>query len=83
MRIALVGCGYVADFYARTIPNHRSLEIAAVMDRDEARAQARPDRRLAPLGMLQQRGDVIIHAVRGESDLALHARHGPEQEVRK
>lgn len=38
VRIALVGCGYVADFYARTIPNHENLQIAAVMDRDQARA---------------------------------------------
>jgi predicted dehydrogenase len=39
MRIALVGCGYVADFYARTIPNHHKLEIVSVMDRDPARAE--------------------------------------------
>jgi predicted dehydrogenase len=38
MRIAFVGCGYVADFYMRTLPNHPELELVAVMDRNQARA---------------------------------------------
>ncbi len=38
MRIAFVGCGYAADFYANTLPNHPHLELAGVMDRDAARA---------------------------------------------
>ena len=37
-RIALVGCGYVADFYVKTAVNHPELEIAGVMDRDVGRA---------------------------------------------
>ncbi len=38
MRIAFVGCGYVADFYARTLRNHPNLELAGVTDRDPERA---------------------------------------------
>src|SRR5262245_31768999 len=37
MRIAFVGCGYVADFYAATLPNHPSLQLAGVYDRDPDR----------------------------------------------
>ncbi len=37
MRIALIGCGYVADFYAATLPNHPQLELAGVADRDAQR----------------------------------------------
>ena len=36
--IALVGCGYVADFYASTLENHPELEVVAVHDRDPERA---------------------------------------------
>ncbi len=39
MRIAIVGCGYVADFYLATLPNHPKLELAGVFDRDPARAR--------------------------------------------
>jgi predicted dehydrogenase len=39
MRIAIVGCGYVADYYVATLPNHR-LELAGVFDRDPSRAAA-------------------------------------------
>lgn len=38
MRIAFVGCGYVADFYMNTLSNHRNLQLAGVMDRDPDRA---------------------------------------------
>jgi predicted dehydrogenase len=38
MRIAFVGCGYVADFYMKTLPNHPELELVGVMDRDRSRA---------------------------------------------
>jgi predicted dehydrogenase len=38
MRIALVGCGYVADYYMGTLPNHPGLRLIGVMDRDEKRA---------------------------------------------
>lgn len=40
MRIALVGCGYVADFYGKTLPNHSQLEVTGVFDRNPDRAKA-------------------------------------------
>jgi len=39
MRFAIVGCGYVADFYLRTLRNHPELELTGVFDRDAARAE--------------------------------------------
>jgi predicted dehydrogenase len=38
MRIAFVGCGFVADLYARTLELHPDLELAGVYDADEQRA---------------------------------------------
>ncbi len=38
MRIALIGCGYVADFYLKTLRNHPELELVSVMDRYQERA---------------------------------------------
>ena len=40
VRIAFVGCGYVADYYARTLALHPELELVCVADRDAARATA-------------------------------------------
>jgi predicted dehydrogenase len=37
MRIALVGCGYAADFYLANLPNHPQLELVGAYDRDPAR----------------------------------------------
>ena len=37
MRIAIVGCGYVADFYMETLPNHPMLELVAACDTDPQR----------------------------------------------
>ena len=37
MRIAFVGCGYVADFYIHSLSNHPELELAGVYDRNEER----------------------------------------------
>ncbi len=39
MKIALVGCGYVADMYLSLIRNQPTLDLAGVTDRDPARAQ--------------------------------------------
>ena len=39
MRIAIVGCGFVADYYMRTLPNHPHLELLGVADKVYARAQ--------------------------------------------
>ncbi len=38
MRIAIVGCGFVADYYLKTLPLHQELELIGVMDRDCDRA---------------------------------------------
>jgi predicted dehydrogenase len=38
-RIALIGCGYVADFYLNTLANHPNLELAGVFDRDRPRLE--------------------------------------------
>jgi predicted dehydrogenase len=38
MRLALVGCGFVAAFYLRTLPNHPQLKLLGVTDRDASRA---------------------------------------------
>ena len=40
MKIAIVGCGYVADFYMETLPNHPELELVAVCDINPERRAA-------------------------------------------
>ncbi len=37
MRIAIVGCGFVADYYLKTLQNHPELELVGVTDHDAAR----------------------------------------------
>jgi predicted dehydrogenase len=37
MKIAMVGCGFVADYYMQSLPDYPGLELAAVVDRDAAR----------------------------------------------
>ncbi len=39
MKLAFVGCGFVADFYAQTLRNYPSLEIAGVTDCAAGRAE--------------------------------------------
>lgn len=39
MRFAIVGCGYVADYYAATLLNHPEIELAGVFDRDLERSR--------------------------------------------
>ncbi|HEX2915573.1 MAG TPA: Gfo/Idh/MocA family oxidoreductase [Chloroflexia bacterium] len=39
MRIAIVGCGFVADYYMSTLPAHPELELIGVADRVQERAQ--------------------------------------------
>jgi predicted dehydrogenase len=34
---AIIGCGFVADYYMQTLPNHPGLALAGVWDRDAAR----------------------------------------------
>jgi len=38
--VALVGCGFVADFYVRTLAAYPQLELLGVTDRDSARASS-------------------------------------------
>lgn len=40
MRIAIVGCGYVADHYMQTLGRHPGLDLAGVADREISRARA-------------------------------------------
>lgn len=40
MKIGIVGCGFVADLYMRTLPAHSQLELVAAADHDTQRAQA-------------------------------------------
>ncbi|MGF1497372.1 MAG: Gfo/Idh/MocA family protein [Elainellaceae cyanobacterium] len=38
MRLAIVGCGFVADYYVKTLSAHPELELIGAMDRDKERA---------------------------------------------
>lgn len=38
MRVAIIGCGFVADFYLQSLPLYPVLELAGIHDRDAARA---------------------------------------------
>lgn len=38
-RVAFVGCGFVADYYVATMPNHERVEVAGAFDRDAATAE--------------------------------------------
>jgi predicted dehydrogenase len=38
MRIAIIGCGFVADLYMATLARHPQLELIGVFDRDPVRA---------------------------------------------
>lgn len=38
MRIAVVGCGFVADYYLKTLPSYPELELVGVMDCIQERA---------------------------------------------
>ncbi len=40
MKVAFIGCGYVADYYITTLRNHPQLELSLVWDRDPARLAA-------------------------------------------
>ncbi len=43
MRIAIIGCGYVANFYLRTLGLYPNLQLLGVMDQDKTRATAFAD----------------------------------------
>ncbi len=44
VKVVIVGCGYVSDFYFRTLGHHPELVLVGVHDRDPARAKAAADR---------------------------------------
>ena len=49
MRFAIIGTGFVADYYMTTLANHPGLDLAGVWDRDDARlALARVDTGIDP-----------------------------------
>ena len=37
MRVAIIGCGFVADYYMKTLPGHPELELAGAYDRNPQR----------------------------------------------
>jgi predicted dehydrogenase len=39
MNLAIVGCGFVADYYLNTLPLHPELKLLGAMDRDAERAE--------------------------------------------
>jgi predicted dehydrogenase len=39
MKLAIVGCGFVADYYLETLPTHPGLELVGVTDQDQDRAR--------------------------------------------
>lgn len=39
LRFGIVGCGFVADFYARSLHRHGDIELIGVFDRDSSRAE--------------------------------------------
>jgi predicted dehydrogenase len=43
MRFAIVGCGYVAEFYFHNLPNHPGLELSGVFDCDATRSKGFAD----------------------------------------
>lgn len=50
MRVAMIGCGYVADYYMQSLRRHPVLELAGVVDRDAERlAQFCEFHRIRPL----------------------------------
>jgi predicted dehydrogenase len=39
MNLAIVGCGFVADYYLATLPLHPELKLLGMMDKDSSRAE--------------------------------------------
>lgn len=39
MNVGIIGCGFVADYYAATLPGHPELKLVGVADRDVTRAR--------------------------------------------
>jgi len=77
MRIAIVGCGYVADFYMRTLANYPHLEIVGAMDRNPERlSQFAQHHHVRPIGSLDQVLDdpsieIVVNLTNPESHFAV------------
>jgi predicted dehydrogenase len=74
MRIAYVGCGYVADLYQHTLANHRDkLELVGVFDRDPERMAAFAGRYGVPAHtslshlVADDRVDIVLNLTNPES----------------
>ena len=48
MKIAIVGCGYVAESYAKTLGNYPELELIGAYDRNDQNLQAFSNRWCIP-----------------------------------
>ena len=65
MNIALVGCGFVADYYLATLPLHPELAVRGIFDRRPERAQALAQRYGVPAyaSLDALRGDASVQMV--------------------
>jgi predicted dehydrogenase len=77
--IAIIGTGFVADYYMTTLANHPDLELAGVWDHDGTRLAAFADFHgvatypdLAAL-LADQRIDIVVNLTSPESHYALNA----------
>jgi predicted dehydrogenase len=66
MKLAIIGCGYVADFYITTLANYPTLEVVSVSDRDPRRAE----RFGAHYGLRVVNG--LEAVLRGDSDIVVN-----------
>jgi predicted dehydrogenase len=77
MRIAIVGCGFVADLYAGTLRLHPDLTLVGVTDRDAARSEQFGRQYSAPVhrdldSLLSDRGvEVVLNLTNPESHYAV------------
>jgi predicted dehydrogenase len=67
MRIAIVGCGFVADYYMKTLPGHPELQVTGVYDRSRRRcAQFASHHNVPTHGSLEEvladaRADIVLN----------------------
>ena len=66
MKLAVIGCGFVADFYMKTLANYPTLEVVSVYDRDQRRAE----RFGTHFGVRVMNG--LEAALRGDSDIVVN-----------
>ena len=49
MKIGIIGCGFVADYYLSTLRLHPELEVAGLVDRQAERAELLAQRHQVPV----------------------------------